>query len=64
MTMTTNGPRCSFCGKNQSDVRSLIAGAMAFICDECVRVAVEVIGGEHPEWLDKLREAISKGVKH
>jgi ATP-dependent protease Clp ATPase subunit len=59
--MTTNGPRCSFCGKNQSDVRSLVAGAVAFICDECVRVAVEVIGGEHSQGLDELREAIDRG---
>jgi ATP-dependent protease Clp ATPase subunit len=61
MTMTTNRPRCSFCGKSQSDVRSLIAGRFAFICDECVRVAVEVIGREHPQWLDELRDEIDKG---
>ena len=61
MLMIDNRPRCSFCGKSQSDVRSLVAGAIAFICDECVRVAVEVIGGEHPQWLDELREAIDRG---
>jgi len=26
-----------------------------------VRVAVEVIGGEHPQWLDEFREAIDRG---
>ena len=30
---------CSFCGKNQSEVRKLIAGpAGVFICDECIQV--------------------------
>jgi hypothetical protein len=43
------------------DVRGLVASGFAFICDECVRVAVEVIGGEHPQWLDDLREAIDRG---
>jgi ATP-dependent Clp protease ATP-binding subunit ClpX len=27
---------CSFCGKNQHEVRKLIAGPTVFICDECV----------------------------
>jgi ribosomal protein L37AE/L43A len=30
--------RCSFCNTPQSAVRQLIAGASAFICDECVAV--------------------------
>jgi ATP-dependent Clp protease ATP-binding subunit ClpX len=28
--------RCSFCNKDQNDVRKLIAGPTVFICDECV----------------------------
>jgi ClpX C4-type zinc finger len=35
--------RCSFCNKAQSDVRRLIAGPVANICDECVEVCVDVI---------------------
>jgi ribosome biogenesis SPOUT family RNA methylase Rps3 len=35
--------RCSFCGKNQNDVRKLIAGPSVFICDECVAVCLEII---------------------
>ena len=27
---------CSFCGKNQDDVKKLIAGPAVFICDECI----------------------------
>jgi ATP-dependent protease Clp ATPase subunit len=28
--------RCSFCGKSESEVEKLIAGASAYICDVCV----------------------------
>ena len=35
--------RCSFCNKNQNDVRKLIAGPTVFICDECVRVCNDII---------------------
>ena len=35
--------RCSFCNKAQSDVRMLVAGLTASICDECVEVCVDVI---------------------
>jgi ATP-dependent Clp protease ATP-binding subunit ClpX len=34
---------CSFCGKNQNQVRKLIAGAGVFICDECVLLCNEMI---------------------
>jgi ATP-dependent Clp protease ATP-binding subunit ClpX len=27
---------CSFCGKNQNEVRKLVAGPTAYICDECI----------------------------
>jgi ATP-dependent Clp protease ATP-binding subunit ClpX len=30
--------RCSFCNKDQNDVRKLIAGPSVFICDVCVEV--------------------------
>jgi ATP-dependent protease Clp ATPase subunit len=34
---------CSFCGKNQKQVKKLIAGADAYICDGCVSRAYAVI---------------------
>ena len=34
---------CSFCHKRQADVRTLIAGPAVYICDECIRVCVEII---------------------
>ena len=36
-------PRCSFCGKPQSQVRRLINGTHSFICDECVLVCTDLI---------------------
>lgn len=39
--------RCSFCGKNQNQVKKLIAGPDgAFICDECVEICAEIIEDE------------------
>lgn len=38
--------RCSFCGKPQSAVGRLIAGNGSYICDECVRMCVNLIGEE------------------
>ena len=34
---------CSFCGKEQSEVARLIAGGIAFICDECIERCAEHI---------------------
>jgi ATP-dependent Clp protease ATP-binding subunit ClpX len=42
-------PRCSFCGKPQSEVKQLIAGPSAYICDECVVLCGEVIGEGKPQ---------------
>ena len=40
---------CSFCGKNQEQVRRLIAGPGAvYICDECVELCREIIQEEKP----------------
>ena len=36
--------RCSFCGKPQSLVNRLIAGNGSYICDDCVRVCMNIIG--------------------
>ena len=37
---------CSFCGKNQDDVRKLIAGPSVYICDECVELCNDIIDEE------------------
>ncbi|HEY5472356.1 MAG TPA: ClpX C4-type zinc finger protein [Candidatus Limnocylindrales bacterium] len=34
--------QCSFCGKSQSEVRVLVSGRGAFICDECLKLNHEL----------------------
>lgn len=52
MTDSTNSSdenrtlHCSFCGKNQHEVRKLIAGPSVFICDECVELCNDIIREE------------------
>jgi ATP-dependent Clp protease ATP-binding subunit ClpX len=47
---TTQILQCSFCGKTQREVKKLIAGPTAYICDECVALCNDIIaedqGGE------------------
>ncbi|MGT2925702.1 ATP-dependent Clp protease ATP-binding subunit ClpX [Streptococcus cuniculipharyngis] len=40
---------CSFCGKNQEEVRKIIAGNGVFICNECVSLSQEIIREELAE---------------
>ena len=44
---------CSFCGKSQHEVRTLIAGPTVFICDECVELSNDII--EDKEILSLLK---------
>ena len=37
---------CSFCGKNQREVRKLIAGPNVLICDECLKLCNDIIAEE------------------
>ena len=38
--------RCSFCGKNQTQVEKLIAGPDVYICNECVELCNEIMEDE------------------
>ena len=40
---------CSFCGKSQNEVKKLIAGTTAFICNECIELCSDVIKKEDSE---------------
>ncbi|MBI5328690.1 MAG: ATP-dependent Clp protease ATP-binding subunit ClpX [Deltaproteobacteria bacterium] len=42
-----DGLRCSFCGKNQAEVKKLIAGPMVYICDSCVELCNDIIAEEY-----------------
>jgi len=36
-------PDCSFCGKSEQNVRQLVAGPHAFICDECIELCMMMV---------------------
>jgi len=38
--------KCSFCGKNQDQVKKLVAGPGVYICDECIELCDEIIEEE------------------
>ena len=38
--------KCSFCGKDSSQVERIIAGPDAYICNECVSLCDEIINAE------------------
>lgn len=40
---------CSFCEKSQDEVRKLIAGPSAFICDECIELCHAIVREESPK---------------
>src|SRR6266404_8197779 len=48
---------CSFCGKSQHEVRKLIAGPTAFICDECVDICTNVVEPDDDLELFRLMRA-------
>jgi hypothetical protein len=35
--------RCSFCGKNETEVSKLVAGPGVYICDGCVAIASQIM---------------------
>src|SRR2546427_4414826 len=49
---------CSFCGKNQHEVRKLIAGPTVFICDECVELCKDIIQEDTKSSLEKSRDGV------
>ncbi|NLM43091.1 MAG: ATP-dependent protease ATP-binding subunit ClpX [Clostridiales bacterium] len=44
--------KCSFCGKNQDQVRRLIAGPGVYICDECIELCQEIIDEEFEDEME------------
>lgn len=42
-------PHCTFCGKTERQVRKLVAGPNASICDECIALCVDIISEERSQ---------------
>jgi len=55
--------RCSFCNKNQRDVKKLIAGPTVYICDECVDICLDIIAEEKDSTESKARTKLPKPVE-
>ena len=51
---------CSFCGKNQKEVKKLIAGPTVFVCDECVELCMDIIKEDNKNTKIKVKENIPK----
>ena len=51
---------CSFCGKNQQEVKKLIAGPSVFICDECVDLCNDIIREELDDTTENGQTALPK----
>ena len=50
--------RCSFCGKHQDQVRRLIAGPGAYICNECVQLCMGILD----EGYDPVEEPVTDSI--
>jgi ATP-dependent Clp protease ATP-binding subunit ClpX len=48
---------CSFCGKNQKEVKKLIAGPAVYICDECIQLCSEIIDEEKEQDAELLEQS-------
>ncbi len=48
----TKEPYCSFCGKSERDVKRLVAGPTALICDACVDLCTDIITNEEASRTD------------
>ena len=55
--------RCSFCNKNQRDVKKLIAGPTVYICDECVDICLDIIAEERDTQEQKTKSHIPTPVE-
>ena len=52
--------KCSFCGKNQEQVKRLIAGPGVYICDECIDLCSEIIADEFEESVELDTTSVPK----
>ena len=50
---------CSFCGKNQKEVKKLIAGPAVYICDECIQLCGEIIQEESEKEAGELEQILA-----
>jgi len=49
---------CSFCGRNQKQVKRLVAGPDVYICNECIEICFDIIDEEEYEAAPVAKESI------
>ena len=54
--------RCSFCGRTQDEVKRIIAGPGAYICNECVEICADLIADEIEQEQDQARFELGDGL--
>ncbi len=54
--------RCSFCGRGQDEVKRLIAGPNAYICNECVAICADLVEDEAEEAAAADRFSLEGGL--
>ena len=57
---------CSFCGKSQHEVLTLIAGPSVFICEECTDLCIGILAkamdeNENKKLVERLKAQIDDG---
>ncbi|MEG0037342.1 MAG: ATP-dependent Clp protease ATP-binding subunit ClpX [Victivallaceae bacterium] len=51
---------CSFCGRSEKDVRKLIAGPSAYICESCVSICSQALSASKPDVKNFAETSIDK----
>ena len=52
--------RCSFCGRDQSEVEKLISGPSVYICNECVSLCNDILAEEADKDTDQGKSGLPK----
>lgn len=47
---------CSFCSKHRDEVKALIAGERAYICNECITLCLEALAADSDQNKDKIAD--------
>ena len=51
---------CSFCGKTQDEVRKLVAGPSAYICDECIELCRHIVEEDSTQGAESFKKDSSQ----
>lgn len=55
---------CSFCGKNQNEVKKIISGPNSYICNECIDLCTDLIKSEEDEEVENEIQELKPSEIH